>query len=227
MIHANETDVSCSKCRNRYYRSCSKTDCNIQESTYVPPEQKSRPSLSSPKSISLPLQAVRGPSHSSCCFCKKRGHKFVVVPSHIRNSIFMEKNIIIRAGSRCCPGHIVDDSLRDDTLTHLSDLKSECSFNRTDILNLLEQIREIALKSQNKRIDFDLDSFMSDADYRNLMGLSKLSFHDLCSHVSEIRNSKNRSLRTCIGIYLTKLRSGMSNRLLSTIFNIGMDAIKQ
>jgi hypothetical protein len=139
----------------------------------------------------------------------------------------MEKNVIIRAGSRCCPGHIVDDSLRDDTLTHLSDLKSECSFNRTDILNLLEQIREIALKSQNKRIDFDLDSFMSDADYRNLMGLSKLSFHDLCSHVSEIRNSKNRSLRTCIGIYLTKLRSGMSNRLLSTIFNIGMDAIKR
>ena len=77
------------------------------------------------------------------------------------------------------------------------------------------------------RIDFYLDSFMSDADYRNLMGLSKLSFHDLCSHVSEIRNSKNRSLRTCIGIYLTKLRSDMSNRLLSTIFNIGMDAIKR
>ena len=57
------------------------------------------------------------------------------------------------------------------------------------------------------------------------MGLSKLSFHDLCSHVSEIRNSKTRSLRTCIGIYLTKLRAGMSNRLLFTIFNIGMDAI--
>jgi hypothetical protein len=65
----------------------------------------------------------------------------------------------------CCPGHIVDDSLGDDSLTHLSDLKSECSFNRTDILNLLEQIREIALKSQSKRIYFDLDSFMSDADY--------------------------------------------------------------
>ena len=99
--------VSCSKCRNRYYRSCSKTDCNIQESTYVPPEQKSRPSLCSPKSISLPFQAVWGPSHSSCWFCKKRGHKFVV-PSNIINSIFIEKNIIIRDGSRCCPGHIVD-----------------------------------------------------------------------------------------------------------------------
>jgi hypothetical protein len=57
-----------------------------------------------------------------------------------------------------------DDSLGDDSLTHLSDLKSECSFNRTDIINLPEQIREIALKSQSKRIYFDLDSFMSDAD---------------------------------------------------------------
>ena len=28
---------------------------------------------------------------------------------------------------------------------------------------------------------------MSDADYWNLMGLSKLSLHDLCSHVSEIK----------------------------------------
>jgi len=96
-------------------------------------------------------------------------------------------------------------------LSHICQILSLNGFNRTDILNLKEQIREIALKSQNKRIYFDLDSFMSDADYRNMMGLSKLSFHDLCSHVSE----------------MTKLRSSMSNKLPSTIFNIGMDAIKR
>ncbi|CAC5394661.1 unnamed protein product [Mytilus coruscus] len=112
-------------------------------------------------------------------------------------------------------------------MTQISDLKSECPFNRTDIFNLLQQVRTIALKNQNKRIDFDSDSFISDADYYNLLGLSRGSFDDICSHITDIRNTKNRSLRTCIGIYLTKLRSGMSNRLLSTVFNIGIDSIKR
>jgi hypothetical protein len=54
----------------------------------------------------------------------------------------------------CCPGHIVDDSLGDDSLTHLSDLKSECSFNRTDIINLPEQIRAAIIIFFTMKMEF-------------------------------------------------------------------------
>lgn len=228
MINVKDTDVSCSKCRNIFYRSVQSKHVQhvtvCEEPAYQPPTKAYKHSLHSPRNISLPLQSVKGPSHSSCCFCKRRGHKFVVVPQAIRHSIFLDKNIIIPSSSRCCPGHIVDGALKDDLI--MSDLKSHSDFNRTDILHLLQQIRIIALKNQNRRIDFD-DSSMSNVDYNNLIGLDKASFDDICFHVSDIRHSKNRSVKTCIGIFLTKLRSGMSNRLLSTVFNIGIDSIKR
>ena len=126
------------------------------------------------------------------------------------------------------PGHISDDALNGEAISKLSDLNSESMFNRTDIFNLLQNIRKIALKNFNKRIDFDSDSGLGDADYQNLLGLDHASFDDISGDINDIRNTKkNRSLRTCIGIYLTKLRSGMSNRLLSTVFNIGIDSIKR
>ncbi|CAC5390289.1 unnamed protein product [Mytilus coruscus] len=201
MIKVKETDVSCSRCRNKYYRSNQASSNTVSDDVvYQPPAKRAKQDLCSPKHISLPFQSVKGPSHSSCCICKRRGHKFVVVPSCIRNNVFIEKNVIVPAGSRCCPGHIDGDLLKDDAMKQISDLKSECQFNRTDIFNLLQQVRAIALKNQNKRIDFDSDSFISDADYYNLLGLSRGSFDDICSHITDIRNTKNRSLRTCIGL---------------------------
>ena len=55
--------------------------------------------------------------------------------------------------------------------------------------------------------------------YLILTGIDRDSFDDLCGHVKEVRETKVRPIRPCIGILLTKLRSGMSNVLLSTMFN--------
>lgn len=57
----------------------------------------------------------------------------------------------------------------------------------------------------------------------------KTDFDDLCSHIpsAAIRDTHIRSMRTCIGIFLTKLRSGMSNKFLATMFNISKDSIKR
>ena len=67
-------------------------------------------------------------------------------------------------------------------------------------------------------------SILSDTDYLNLTGIDRDSFNDLCGHVKEVWETKVRSIRTCIGILLTKLRSGMSNALLSTVFNMSLAA---
>ncbi len=41
------------------------------------------------------------------------------------------------------------------------------------------------------------------------------------SHAKSMHESGNRSIRTAIGLLLTKLRLGLSNRILSTLFSIG------
>jgi hypothetical protein len=72
-----------------------------------------------------------------------------------------------------------------------------------------------------------VESLLSDTDYLNLKGIDRDSFDDLCGHVKEVRETKVRSIRTCIGILLTKLRSGMSNALLSTMFNMSVAATQR
>ena len=64
-------------------------------------------------------------------------------------------------------------------------------------------------------------------DYLNLTEIDRDSFGDFCGHVKEVRETKVRSIRTCIGILLTKLRSGMSNALLSTMFNMSVAATQR
>ena len=61
---------------------------------------------------------------------------------------------------------------------------------------------------------------MSDIDCYNLTGLSKLDFEDLIKYLadSNVRHSFNRPLRNTVGLFLKKLRLGISNKVLTTIF---------
>ena len=61
---------------------------------------------------------------------------------------------------------------------------------------------------------------MSDIDCYNLTGLSKLNFEGLAKYLadSNTKHSFNRSLRNAVGLFLTKLRLGISNKVLTTIF---------
>jgi hypothetical protein len=61
---------------------------------------------------------------------------------------------------------------------------------------------------------------MSDDDCYNLTGVTKSNFDHLMTILvnSSIRNSCNRSIRNAVGLFLTKLRLGVSNKVLTTIF---------
>ena len=83
----------------------------------------------------------------------------------------------------------------------------------------LKKCRELLSKSENKRLDFDNSISLSDDDYFNLTGISKDQFDYICSMINGLRNSKY-SVRTTIGVLLTKLRTGLSSCLLKTMFNV-------
>ena len=61
---------------------------------------------------------------------------------------------------------------------------------------------------------------LSDTDYLSLTGLTRDQFDDVMTYVKNIRPTKTRSIRTCVAILLTKLRSGMDNEMLGTVFNM-------
>ena len=100
--------------------------------------------------------------------------------------------------------------------------------NRTAILELLTKVKEVASKSSSKRMAFDnLDSY-SDDDLVNLTGLNKDQLQDLHQFVQpHVKNTPVRSAITSLGIFLFKLKSGLSNKLLSTLFGISKASIRR
>ncbi|XP_076085751.1 uncharacterized protein LOC143056545 [Mytilus galloprovincialis] len=235
--HANS--VICNKCRIRCSREIdTNVRCPIQttisesindDTEYVPPAKYARcHPCKSPPSIALPIPSAGG-GHSQCVVCKRRGPKLVVVPTNARFNIFLDKLIILTVGARCCPGHLCNEIFLPDALDRISHSQSSSIFNRTDLMDLITQIRDMALRGSKRRIDFDTENALTSSDILNLTGLSKENFNDLCSIVQKgnLRDSRTRSVRTCIGIFLTKLKSGLSNKLLSTLFNLGKDSVRR
>ena len=68
-------------------------------------------------------------------------------------------------------------------------------------------------------LNFDIPSLLSDASYFDLTGLTKAQFADLCNEVPNLKQSNVLSVRTTVAIFLTKIRTGLSNKLLSVIFD--------
>ncbi|XP_052695575.1 uncharacterized protein LOC128173959 [Crassostrea angulata] len=85
--------------------------------------------------------------------------------------------------ARCCPVHIVNDTINTESIENLVPPKDTRFVNRTTIMELVEQLKEEALQRGSKRIDFDDPSSLSDRDYLTLTGLRKFDFDDLLLHV--------------------------------------------
>jgi hypothetical protein len=54
----------------------------------------------------------------------------------------------------------------------------------------------------------------------NLSGLHMNKFEELLGYISDIRDIKTRTSTTCLGIFLKKLKSGLDNKILGTLFNL-------
>lgn len=216
-------DVLCRKCRY----ICETQSFATQESksdTSGPSEPCKRMKTSgcaSPPSITLSIPST-SKSHANCVICKKPGPKLIVVTQYARVRAFIRKEMFVPAGSRCCPKHIADNEFTVDALQKMQQTNPDTNINRTATVELLQQTRDFAIRNENTRLNFDNPNSMDNEDYYNLTGLTKDQFEELLSYLKDvdIRASKTRSARTCIAILLTKLRCGMSNHLLGTLFGL-------
>ncbi|VDI02501.1 Hypothetical predicted protein [Mytilus galloprovincialis] len=188
-LNVDSCDVICGACRRKYYRQYDdKSITNAKPDKQVlPAASTSQQTLVSPKTITLSLSSIGG-SHSSCFVCRKRGPKLIVVSYSTRLTTFVQNNIIIPAGARCCPGHISDENFSEQAIECLSDLRKIL----TEVIFLLQKIRMLLLKNEDKRLNFDKDSTLSDAEYISLTGIDKTSFSDLASHLVSIRDTKEK-----------------------------------
>ena len=132
------------------------------------------------------------------------------------------RNVWIAEGARCCPEHLVDRRLTTEAANAIrpSSIRFQ-QLSSSDVQLLLSQSQMLHERS-GKRLDFDDPRSLSNDEYRVLTSLSREDFDDLIKKISYsgIRNSSNRSIRTAVGVFLCKLRLGVSNRTLACLFQL-------
>ncbi|XP_053380497.1 uncharacterized protein LOC123526886 [Mercenaria mercenaria] len=204
--NVTEKSFLCDRCR----RSLTTTNYNPAESI----------SVKSPKLVRLDIPSTSY-SHKVCVVCKKKGderNRLVVLKSKAITQAFVQRDLHIPDTSRCCPLHLdTHNFFTAEALTMLVATKSFSMFSRTDIADLLQNSRNLFISSS--KVNFDIPSSMTDDSYFALTGLNKNDFQDLLLSIN-LYNTEVRSARTCLAVFLMKLRTGVSNRVLASLFNL-------
>ena len=163
-------------------------------------------------------------SHSRCFVCKRAGPKLICVPAEGRFSAFLDHGILVPSDARCCPAHITDGALTPEAVSRIQTLTNTSLLNRTTIISLLDKMRT-ACRNQSTYLNFDS---LDESDYLSLTGITKPQFDDFCSHlIQHLKSTPKRSPRTTVGIFLVKLFTGMSNKLLATIFGLSKSSVRR
>jgi hypothetical protein len=186
-------------------------------------------SLMATDKISLPIFFTAS-SHKYCIICRSYfdGTTSIIISDTIRLAMLLEHTIYLRPGVRCCKNHINDNNLKlEDVNTIKNNYNSITSITINDVPDLVGDLssylkKSTANTSMGKRpsLSFDNPLNYSNDDYYILIGIHKSDFYTLCQQI-EMRNTDNRSISMAVGCLLTKLRLGLSNDVLSTLFSIG------
>lgn len=158
-----------------------------------------------------------------CCVCREyiSGHT-AKIACEDRDFVFFSRNVWIPEGARCCASHLNNHRLTTEAIDLVKPFAIlNAQLSSADVQLLLCNAQKL-LQNDKKRFSFDDPRDLNDDDYRLLTGLSRNNFDDFVQIItpSTIRTSCNRSVRTAVGIYLCKLRLGVSNTMLACMFQI-------
>ena len=171
-------------------------------------------------------------SHSRCSVCDADffGNSSTLVFSNdIRARAFLEHDIFIPFGSRCCDKHISAGYLKPGALQRIQNKESKGYLSVEEFINIFNTIKnEYLLKvsamedfSKTPPLNFDEIRCLTSDNYYVLTGLSRTDFDNLTSRIpsSALKNTQNPSARTAIACLLMKLRLGISHQVLATLLS--------
>ncbi|KAK3102132.1 hypothetical protein FSP39_009062 [Pinctada imbricata] len=214
----SEHHFICNRCRHVCRSYIKQKNDRYRKTDNFETENRTASVPLSPPSVVLPFPCTsRG--HSYCCICKKPGPKLIVVPTDVRHRIFITREVIIPAGSRCCPVHL------QGTIDDLKPATEKTTLSRTTITQLIKFLRDEVIRQERTRLDFNS---LSNAEHMDLLGISRESLVDMERYIEgRVRATPARSVRTSLAIFLMKMRGGESNKVLSTLFNVSKSSVRR
>lgn len=178
--------------------------------------------LKSPKSISLDIASTPR-SHKYCVVCKHDGNRrnsLSSIPQTASTQAFIQTGVFVFPQSRCCRRHVESGYFNNEALGIISSTHRHHSyFSKGDVCRLLDDIRHMMTNGYSQ-LNFDNPFFLSNDEYVTLTGFNKDQFHEITESLTSLKNSAVRSIRTSVATFLLKLRTGLSNKMISVLIGL-------
>jgi DNA-dependent RNA polymerase auxiliary subunit epsilon len=153
-------------------------------------------------------------SNHSCIFHCRHPRNLSRIAKIIRLDVLLKKKIFISENSRCCKAHLNNDKWDDLIGQSIKD------YAQSDVEEMLELLlKEVNnLKDENRKNNFNFEFVeeMSDETLKSWTNMNKDEFLDLSSKVV----IKSQNPRTALGLYISKLTTGETNKRLASIFSV-------
>lgn len=226
-------NILCCKCRLTVYRkdnfdknldSETETDLPAFESTSNDPtfevKLKSIQADSEIEYVEIPMQRSVA-THKCCCFCFS-SNNIIVIPAEARTQCYIKKKIFIPAGNRCCKTHLIKNRIYEEDLQLL---KTHSNTTRLTVSELSKVMETLSIKCDSTLLG-KIDEFsLSEKQVQVFTGLSWENLLEIKEMMISMRNNQSRSVIQAIVVFLFKLRTGNSNKMLASILNIENEQI--
>lgn len=193
----------------------SSTQSSTTDSQFQPPSES--PELDY---VLLPIQRTSC-SEKYCIVCGALDNR-LRVPFEARLHCYSKMKIFIPNGARICREHLLNSRFYQDDLDKIKVCSQSSRISVNEVTRLIEGLKIESNKSLlNQAADFEL----SDDRFKTLTGLTIENFKVLRSMIKSSKDSVNRTVNESLIIFLFKLRTGSSNRNISTIFKLKNDQL--
>jgi DNA-binding NarL/FixJ family response regulator len=215
-----EDEYICNRCylknRKDIKLSCSQSSADSASQQSISEEVEIENDQSSIK-----LKTIDSDEHH-CLICSKNTRNRL--PRKAAVDVYLKTRIYLPKGIRCCTDHL--DA--NEKLKQIPDATS-----KTKIIELIGEgvksfIDELCETTNEKIIDLESSGLNNDIDCKTFTGFSKEELDEIMEkYIQTLRTSENRSIFTAVTVYLTKLRTGMTNKQIASLMKMTEQQIRK
>lgn len=156
-------------------------------------------------------------THKYCCVCYSTEGGLVVIPLQARLHTFKVKRVYIPRCNRCCRSHLVGNRLKESDLDLLRPFSNTSSVEASEIVHFINSMSE---RIDETLFDTVANLSMPEEQLKAFTGLSWANMTDLRNMLRTMRDVQGRSVLQALFIFLFRLRTGSSNRLIANVLGL-------
>ena len=137
------------------------------------------------------------------------------LPYHARMNLLINSQIFLHKDQKICENHLLGSNLAPEiNIPHGSEIHADESYEL--LQDLVALLKETTSKPY---LDFD-GMELSDDDYKTWTGWTRAQFQEMECHLSNLRPSNVRSVRSALAMFWIKLKTSLSFQQIAVLFNL-------